>query len=349
MLNSMKFRRSSGFSLIELMLAMLIGLIIMGGVMQMYVSTRDTQRSSDDQLTLLADARFAMETIAYDLRHASIWGRHNTPGLIACQKENLEALECPDGFDMPLATADCEDYEYINIARPLFAVNDDNPYGATCASESYKLGTDMLTVRYADTNKIATSQLAKDVVYMRSSLTGGMVFVATGPTLPDVNLPKWDDDLAASNHLLISRVYYVSDYSDVLGDGLPSLRRADLAVGPSMESEVLLTGVEDFQLEFGVDLTEDAQVNSYVNASRIDINLGVLDDLEWNNGDVIAVRVWLLMRSERQDRDNIGSAQTFYMAGKNITTPNDGYRRHLVSGVVKLRNTFQLDTAKAGG
>ena len=141
----------------------------------------------------------------------------------------------------------------------------------------------------------------------------------------------------------------MSDYSDVLGDGLPSLRRADLAVGPSMESEVLLTGVEDFQLEFGVDLTEDAQVNSYVNASRIDINLGVLDDLEWNNGDVIAVRVWLLMRSERQDRDNIGSAQTFYMAGKNITTPNDGYRRHLVSGVVKLRNTFQLDTAKAGG
>ena len=348
-LNSMNFRRSSGFSLVELMLAMLIGLIIMGGVMQMYVSTRDTQRSSDDQLALLADARFAMETIAYDLRHTGVWGRHNMSSLIACQKAGANALDCPAGFTMPLATADCADEEYIYMERPLFASDNDNPYAATCASESYKADTDVLSVRYADTNKIATTQLAKDVVYVRSNTRASMVFVATGPTYPDApGFYKWDDPEATSNHLLISRAYYVSDYTDVAGDGLPSLRRADLVAGPAMDSEVLLTGVEDFQLEFGIDVAVDGaaaakgdgQVDAYVNASNV---------TNWRKGEVIAVRIWLLMRSERQDRDNISSAQTFTIAGNTVTTPNDGYRRYLVSSVVKLRNTYQIDLMQAGG
>ena len=344
----MNFRRSSGFSLIELMLAMLIGLIIMSGVMQLYVSTRDTQRSSDDQLALLADARFAMETIAYDLRHTGVWGRHNMGSLIACQKTGSNAIACPAGFTMPSAAADCADEEYINVGRPFFAVDNNNPYTSTCASESYKAGTDMFTVRYADTIQLDTSVLASNMVYVRSNLRSGMIFKATGATYPDVNFYKWDDDEATSNHLLISRAYYVSDYTDVLGDGVPSLRRADLLQGPEMVSDVLLSGVEDLQLEFGVDIAVDGvgsekgdgMVDSYVNASNV---------TDWSNGEVVAVRIWLLMRSERQDRDNISSAQTFTIAGNTVTTPNDGYRRYLVSSVVKMRNTYQVDLMNSGG
>ncbi len=333
--------RSSGFSLIELLLAMLIGLIIMGGVMQMFITTRDTQRSSEDQLTMLGDARFAMETIAYDLRHANMWGRHNYGSIIECQKEGALALPCPAGHAMPAATADCAVQEYINIERPIFAADDSNPYSDTCASQSYKTGTDVLTMRYADTNRIGTNVLAKDVAYLRTSLNGAALFVATGPdVLPDFPLvPGWDDDNKSSNHLLVSRAYYVSDYTDAPGDGLPSLRRSDLLAGPEMISEVLLTGVEDFQLEFGVDTDRDGQVDSYVRASSVS---------EWGF-ELGAVRIWLLMRSQRPDKDGIGSAQTFTIAGNVVNTPNDGYRRYLVSGVVKLRNTYQKGAVRSGG
>ncbi len=350
----MNFRRSSGFSLIELMLAMLIGLIIMGGVMQMYVSTRDTQRSSDDQLALLADARFAMETIAYDLRHTGLLGRHNNVRVVACQEDGgAESNVCPAGATMPLATADCVDGEYINLRRPLFAANDNNPYAATCAAQSYKAGTDVLSVRYADTNMLDDAVLGAGVAYLRTARTVGMLFI--GPTFPaspyDELADKVNpDEREYSNHLLVSRDYYVSDYTDVVGDGLPSLRRGDLAAGPLVESEVLLTGVEDFQLEFGVDvavdgavgngLAKDAQVDSYVNASNV---------TDWSNGEVIAVRVWLLMRSEREDRDNIGGSQTFTIAGAAPVTFTDGYRRYLVTSVVKLRNTYQVDLINSGG
>lgn len=340
--------RSAGFSLIEMMLAMLIGLIIMGGVMQLYMSTRDTQRSSEDQLNMLADARFAIEAISYDLRHAGIWGRHNVPSYIACQKTGSQSIACPAGNAMPAATSDCAAEDYIYLERPVFASDNSNPYAATCASEGYKAGTDVLNVRYADTNKIGSTVLSSDVAYIRSSLQSGMLFM--GPDIPDANFYKWGDDNANSNHLLISRVYYVSDYTDSPGDGLPSLRRGDLVSGPAMESSVLLPGVEDFQLEFGVDIgtngvagtDKDGQVDSYVKASSVTAD-------GWTYGEVLAVRIWVLLRSQREDRNDIGSAQTFNIAGTTVTTANDGYRRYLVSSVVKLRNTRQLDTQSAGG
>ena len=347
-------RYSSGFSLIELMLAMLIGLIIMAGVMQMYISTRDTQRSSEDQLAMLGDARFAIETIAYDLRHTNMWGRHNNGQLIHCQKDTAGfSPVCPAGLEMPNATNDCAAQEYVNIARPLFATDDSNPYAATCAAQAYKLGTDVLTLRYADTNRIGTNVLGMGVTYLRTSLAGGLLFVGQGPDwLPShqLSLPGWKEtanaSARASNHMIVSRAYYVSDYSDAPGDGLPSLRRSDLVAGPAMSSEVLLTGVEDFQLEFGVDIGKDGVaggrdgiVDSYVKASSVN---------NWSL-DVAAIRIWLLMRSEHEDRDNIGGAQTFNIAGNTVTTPNDGYRRYLVSSVVKLRNTLQSNVLTAGG
>ncbi len=341
-LSCSKRRYASGFSLIEMMLAMLIGLIIMGGVMQIFVSTSDTQRSSEDQLALLADARFAVETIAYDLRHAGLWGRHNNASQITCRNSADDTI-CPTA--MPAATGDCADKAYIDFDMALFAADNENPYASTCATESYKAGTDVLSLRYADTNKIGTSVMATGVAYIRSSMSTGAVFI--GPTYPSMSLfTKWDDDKANSNHLLISRTYYVSDYTDAAGDGKPSLRRADLSQGPAITSEVLLPGVEDFQLEFGVDVGTngvrgqvDAQVDSYVRASSV---------TNWSNGEVIAVRIWLLMRSQREDRDGIGGDQTFTLAGGDPVTYSDGYRRHLVTSVVKLRNTFQIDLETAG-
>ncbi len=340
----MNFRSSSGFSLVELMLAMLIGLIIMGGVMQLFVSTRDTQRSSEDQLALLGDARFAIDTIAYDLRHAGVWGRHNNGQLIACHSDTTTALACPTGSEMGTATGDCVDYEYINFNAPVFGTDNSNPYAGTCANQSYQAGTDVLSVRYADTNWVDTADLEANVVYVRSNLKSGMVFKSAGATYPTSGsiFYKWDDATATSNHLLISRTYYVSDYTDTSGDGLPSLRRVDLTTGPALEGDVLLSGVENFQLEFGVDIgtdgvagsDKDGQVDSYVKAGNVS---------SWSDGEVLSVRIWLLMRSDRVDRDNIGKAQEFTFAGETVTTTNDGYRRYLVSSVVKLRNVYQAD------
>jgi type IV pilus assembly protein PilW len=320
---------SAGFSLIELMVAMVIGLIIMAGVMSLYLTTRDTQRSSEDQLALLGDARFAIETIAYDLRHAGIWGETNEWKMIACHKDS----ELPCDTAMPAATADCVASEFINFKAPLSGSDGTNPFTSTCATKSYKTATDVLGIRYADSNRIVTADLAGSIAYVRSNVKNGQVFM--GSTVPSANLYKWDNDAVTHNHLLVSRAYYVSTYTDSIGDGLPSLHRVSLITGPAMDDEMLLPGVEDFQLEFGIDTDSDMQVNAYVNANNVP---------DWTNGSVQAVKIWVLVRSQRVDRDNISSAQTFTIASDTpVTYPNDGYRRMLVSSVVKLRNMSRID------
>ena len=189
--------------------------------------------------------------------------------------------------------------------------------------------------------------MSSDVAYLRTGLAGGALFMGKGPdVLPSMPLvPGWKDETKASNHILVSRVYYVSDYSDSVGDGLPSLRRGDLIAGPEMSSDVLLTGVEDLQLEFGIDVgtngvlgKRDGQVDAYVKASGV-TNWGL---------DVVSARIWVLMRTERADKGGISSTQTFTIAGTVVNTPNDGFRRYLVSSVVKLRNTSQINVQSAG-
>lgn len=323
---------SMGFSLIELMVAMLVGLIILSGVMSLYITTRDTQRTSEDQLALLGDARFAIETIAYDLRHTGFWGETNEWKLIACHKDS--ELPCAD--PMPAAVGDCATNEYINFKQPLFGSNNTNPYGSTCVTQSYKTGTDLLGVRYADSNRVLNAALGSDIAFVRSNIAGGQVFV--GPTVPtSQQVFKWDDNDFTHNHLLVSRYYYVSEYTNTPGDGLPSLRQVSLGAGPELTNEVILPGVEDFQVEFGIDTDcpSDGHANTYVNASNVP---------NWGNGTILSVRIWVLVRTLRQDRDNISSAQTFTIASSTpVTIPNDGYRRMLVSDVIKLRNMSRLD------
>lgn len=331
-----------GFSLVELLLAMLISLIIIGGVMGIYINTRDTQRTADDQLQMVADARFVIQSIGYDLRHAGKWGGTTLDNGILCKAGGDG--NCPDADELPDNIAgDCAAEDYMNLSQPIFGFNDSNPYGSTCASNGYAPNTDILQVRYADPTPIDTGSLAAGVIYIRSNAAGGSVFDGGSFPIHWSTVPwRTGDpyDAYTFNYPLRSNTYYVSSYTDTPGDGLPSLRLATLRPGPEVTDEVLLTGVEDFQVQYGI--VDDQNTNpedkdtivSYISADQVPLNGG------WQK--VRAVKIWVLMRGEREDREGIGGSQTFTIASQPAQTFNDGYRRFLVSSVVRTRNTNRL-------
>lgn len=329
-LHSRKY--ASGFSLVELLLAMLIGLIIIGGILSLFVSSRNTQRSSEDQLNLIADARFAIDAISFDMRHAGMWGGNNITGSIQCYK----GAPCPTAAP-PAAAGDCEPQWYMDLTFPMIGFNNANAYGSTCTTQGYKPGTDVLVVRYADSNEVLTADLAAGVIYVRGNAISGQVFQGTAE--PTVQFKNNDPDFT-KNYRLFSHAYYVSSYSDAVGDGVPSLHRVELRPGPIVADEVLLPGVEDFQVQYGIDTDspKDGFVNTYVNATNVS---------DWTR--VYAAKLWVLMRTNRTEISDISTAQTFTIAGSTVTTANDGYRRYLVSGIVRPRNMIRLDEAEKAG
>lgn len=65
---------SRGFTLVELMIAMVLGLIVVGGSVALFVSQRVTNRQSTEMVGIQAEGRIAMDALARDVRAAGDFG-----------------------------------------------------------------------------------------------------------------------------------------------------------------------------------------------------------------------------------------------------------------------------------
>jgi len=303
--------RSCGFSLIEMMLSMLIGTIILAGIFTIFSNSREAQRTLDQHLTMVGDARFAIELLTHDLRQASIYGGTNLAALITCRTEDA----CATPATVP--TNDCDVGWAYDLDLPVYSPVTNAEvagYEANCPINSHVNNTDVVVVRYADTSKIAEASLLADTAYIRSNFLSGIVFV--GSTQPTFSGDT--GDALTNNYQLISRAYYISDFTDTAGDGIPSLRRLELSTGSSGEpilvDQVLMPGVQDLQIQFGIDTNNDGDINQYVNAANVSAN-SVTDatqatrisaKTDWSK--VKAVKIWVLVRGEKKEPDGFNTS-----------------------------------------
>lgn len=321
MVIKMNKKYSYGFSLIELMVAMVVGIIILSGVFAMHLATQDAQKVNEAQMDMVADARFAIELISYDLRHAGMWGGTNIKEYIKCRSGDASCA-------VPaLAGNDCAGGEwYADLSQPVFASDNDNPYpGATgCIGdgENYLAGTDVLEIHYADSN--VSDELRDNQAYIRANFVNGEIFI--GNAVPKLDF--FEESPFTDNHELYAYAYYISDFTDVEGDGIPSLRRAALVNGPEVQNQLLVSGVAFMQVQFGEDVAGNDEIaDRYVNPG---------DVTDWEK--VYSIKIWLVMQS---DEDQIGfdTTKTFDIAGVPVSFGGvDQPRFFMVSTVVNLRN-----------
>jgi len=292
--------RQQGFSLIELMISMAIGLFLVVGVFTVYVNGRSSQKVVDDQVALINNARFVLETMSYDIRVAGVYGR-------------VTEAHKVDTTLLPAVGGECVAGWVDNVNAPIMAFNDGNPYGGSCAT-AYGTG-DILELRYTLKNPVAA--LATNKVYINSDVNKAVYF--TGNASPAVSA-------TAKDYEAVTKAYYVSNYTNVAGDNLPSLHRVALEPGPTVVDDVLLSGVEDLQIQIGLDSDDDNSIEKYVDPSAA---------IDW--GAAKTVEIWLVVRSEDKYPD-MNTSTSAIIAGVNRNFPNDGYRRMVVSSVAKLRN-----------
>ncbi|MCK5394538.1 MAG: PilW family protein [Gammaproteobacteria bacterium] len=331
----MNKKQTKGFSLVELLVAMVVGLIIISGAFSLHSTTRKTQMANETQMDMVADARFAIEMIAYDLRHAGMWGGTNKENFISCKSsETIACTQSSAGETLPADAAisgDCAIGWSYDLRRPIFATGniETKPYSSTCLPGSEGLvGTaDILEIRYADSNAILDTDLLAGQFYIRSNAVNGRIFA--GATEPVID--AYNDSSLTHNHELKAYVYYISNHTDATGDGIPSLRRVALVNGPAMQNQTLLSGVSDLQVKFGEDVNGDGIADRYVHPVQVG---------DWAN--VYAVKIWLVMRSDKK-QIGVDTSKTFFIAGaaKNLGGVDD-YRYFMVTSVVNLRNMIQI-------
>lgn len=327
-----KFQHIAGFTLLELMIAAAIGSFLIAGVFTVFTNGRETQNAIEVQTQLIDDGRFAIRTLYYDLRHAGLWGQTNNHTKMAGAlgvDDKSTIVDTPPV--MPALPGDCKPGWYRDLKESFFVANNLNPYVDTCIPNGdYRLNTDVLVVKYAPPTPVDSASLANDVIYVYSNNFEGQLFNGKAAE------PNWKQGLegqSPKNYTLRDRAYYVNEFTDFAGDGYPALYRIALAPGPSLSKTMMIPGVEDFQIQLGLDTNNNGSVNLYVDADNALVGPEM--------AQVKSVQFWVMLRS--RDKELLaGETQSLSMAGRDPVIYSDGYRRVVVSSVVRLQNRLRF-------
>ncbi len=298
-------RTQQGLSLVELMVALTIGLFLLGAVGIIYVNTATTSRSSTLESQMNEDAALALELLQQQIRltgfsNVDASGNRRFPG---------QAVRgCDGGFADNSAV-------FLDPASPPVL---------TCNGGA---GPDALAVRYEAS--LLNSQSVTDA--------GG---VQRPGNCAHEGITDWNAlaEGAATTMSLADNRYYIANDAD----GTPSLfcqGRTDAGFG---NATALIPNIEDMQVQYAVTALPSVgnpiphQVAGYVDADH-----AVLGDPAINWSRVAALRVCLVARSARPvpTGDNaVTDIGRYIDCAGDEQTPNDRFLRRAYVTTIQLRN-----------
>ena len=324
-------RHQTGLTLIELMVALAIGSFLIIGAIQIYNQSRQAFVVNESIARVQETAQFAMDTIEADLRMASNWGR-NSRGLAV---EGRSLVDNANPTDLTVPTPSCGDSWAFDLARPIDG--SDNTYTLPCAaSAGSATNSDVITVRRASVQPVAPE--AGRLQIQSTRIQGELFETDTVPAAfqPITNHPITGVPSSGTHNLMVNS-YYVSPSSTLI-PGVPTLRRKTLTVrsgAPFIEDQEVAPGVENIQLQLGIDVDADNTVDRYVNPGDDVYNPAAAGYIPGVR--VITARVWIVVRSVTTEF-GLRDARTYQPGNANMGQMNDSFRRLQVSKTILLRN-----------
>lgn len=315
--------RQSGFSLVELLVALAIALVVLAAIGRVFIATGHSYRLQDSLARVQENARYVLETLVTDLRRTGYWGGINDLQRI----EDHTASGIARGRQPARDDGSCTGVHWaLMLQYPVFG-KDDTRSDYPCLAAGGTHSGDILVVRYMAPWQMGgntTPVFQPRQYYLRSSVYTGKLFAGADQAAHPV------DGAPVRVAELVARAYYIHTQPAtgcVQPLAVPALYRTALVNGQLVASEIA-RGVEQLQAQYGVDENADGSVDRYVDAPRAsDVHI-------WRN--VIAVRLWVLLRTECPETNHID--RNSYRLGNISLTPADGYRRQLHSHTVFLRN-----------
>jgi len=317
-----------GMTMVELLVALTIGSFLMIGAVQVYNQSRQAFVINESIARVQETAQFAMDTVEADLRMASNWGRNSRGSSINGRYDIAD----PDPLNLTTASVNaCGTDWALDLVQPL--VGNNNAYTLPCAADNgAQANSDVFTVRRAT---VATAPLEAGRIQIQSTRIQGELF-ADGIVPPGFNVNPALPPVSETHNLLVNS-YYVSADSDLI-PGVPTLRRKTLiagAGGPEIEDQEVAPGVENIQLQLGVDVDEDNTVDRYVNPGDPIFIPG--DPAFIPLARVMTARIWMVVRGITPEigiQDNVN-----YQPGDVVLgVYSDNFRRMQVSKTILLRN-----------
>jgi type IV pilus assembly protein PilW len=337
--------RQRGVSLVEIMVALAVSLFLLAGVVSIFVSNKQAFRIQEGASFLQENARFAMGFLSRSIRMADHWG-----GV-----ENTD-VDINGGLSLT-ATGSCDQSWMTDLDYGLQGFEGDgaisgvSQFPSNCiAAADYVPNSDILVVRYADSGSAGNGD-----VFLRTALSrrGVLGQAPASGSLPTFGMPDQDGTL---NYPYRVEIWFLRPCSNRAGGTsssacdaaddddrpIPTLTVMSLS-GSSLTQEAMIEGIEQLQFEYGRDLDDDGNVDSFDTASTLNALSAGQRRTAWRQ--VISVRVALLARSNQFDAATQDTA-TYYLAGdkgsqsSGVTAASDDqhYLRKQYQQTLQVRN-----------
>ena len=350
-------RGQRGLSIMELMISMSIGLMILTGLTLLFVNSSNSTRELVKSAQQLENGRFAIETLRQDLMLAGFYGRL---GALPAAPASI-----PDPCDVSSATTL---YNATPVGVQIFDSSAARP--SCIPAADIVAGTDIIVVRRASTQVIsAGTATINGEIYIQSNAVLAEIQTGNGSTMTSASAANGlaatvlnKDGTAAPIRKYNVIIYYVAPCSvpagggttctgstDDLGKRIPTLKRRYLTVSggvASMVAEALVEGVDNLQVEIGIDDTPTAvgSLTGYAGDGSVDrysacTTSSVCSVTDLSN--VVAARVYVLARNTETTTGHI-ETKTYSLGALASAVapavPPDAYKRHVYSTEVRIIN-----------
>lgn len=359
--------RQLGFTLVELMVALTIGLFLLGAVSALFVNTRKGFDYSNELGRIQETGRFALEAIARDVRMAGYNGCGNN--IVETANVVNGALVLKDALGNPLPGTGNQLLDFSTAVRGYEGGVDTLPTLLTVAGAL--AGTDALILIGASNGDIVVKShnpnaaqidtnvhsMQKGEILLITDCSKASIFQMTTPTNVNNNATNLfhDEDTNTPGNCtkflgascpgstaytfkpgsmilrLSSSAYFIGNSS--LNNGTRSLYVVELegsTTGVSATRE-LLVGVDNMQITYGIDSDSNGSVDSFTTADLV---------TKWSQ--VTSIKVSLLVRSTLTNLAT--SAQPYVYASvagsstESTITPSDRILRKVFTQTMVVRN-----------
>ncbi len=353
----MKFQaRQQGVTIVELMVALVLGIILTGGVVQIYLSTKNTHDITAGLSRMQESTRYSLDMMARDIRMA---------GYIPCGRPQTNATLVNSAgnywwsgiFDQPIqgfeggvstfpaditsvangrvATADAlmvlrgggkvAGVNFYNSASGRFVMQRNLGSGWGLEDGSLVIACDPYHAALFQAESYTVANPSHVIVSTGSSDEPGNCTTDLGDPGPLTCTSPGQSGtgyLFGNDAQLVDYkavIYYVAESASGNDNSLyrEYVYVVDTNQNVSTRAEELLEGVESMQLLYGVDQDVDGVAERYLKADAVD---GIADG--WSS--VVTVRIGLLLASEDGLRSPLDIDTQTYRVANTTVGPESG-------------------------
>lgn len=350
--------KTRGFSLVELMIAVTIGLLLVAGLTLIFVNSSEANRELQKTAQQIENGRYAIDIVSQDLRHAGFYGHlYVMPAAPAVLPDPCEIASTANLYNA--LAYPVQGYRAADLATAADVTASTCDDQALLTTANLKPGSDVLVIRRANTIALAATDVAAtNEVYIQASGAQAEVRFGNGAALGTNNAS--DNGSGGASTLLLNNgttpapirklnvhVYFVAPCSVGTGangicqagdDSIPTLKRLELLAESGttkMKLVPLVEGIEYLKLEYGTDtlpsvasaatgLIGDATVDAYTATPA-----------DWTT--VIAAKVFVLARNTEPTIGFLDN-KTYALGTVAVPAFNDKFKRHIYSTGVHLMN-----------